>query len=237
MQPSRQPILCVIPARGGSKRVPRKNIRPLAGRPLIAWSIRAALDSGCFSRVVVSTDDEEIAAVARDHGAETPFLRDASLSGDMAGTAEVIADAVQRIDATQDELVCCLYPTAPLVRPRHLRAGMELMAKGDAYSVITVTDYDFPPMRAYRLTEAGNLAFNWPEHELTRSQDLPHLVHDAGAFYWLRTAPFLKRMRLTGPNSLPLQLGRLEACDIDTEEDFRFAEMLVRLAMEEKRDG
>ncbi len=227
--------LCIIPARGGSKRVPRKNIRPLAGLPLIAHSIRTAQASDLFEAVIVSTDDAEIAAIARGHGAQTPFVRAAELAGDHAGTAEVIADAIHKLDAEQRTHICCFYPTAPLIETRHLREAHSLICNEGSYSVITVTDFDFPPMRAYRLTGDGHLAFNWPEHELTRSQDLPHLVHDAGAFYWLSTQPFLERMRLTGPTTLPYALDRLSAADIDTEDDFRFAEMLYELRR--RQDG
>jgi len=221
-------IVCVIPARGGSKRVPGKNIRPLAGLPLIAHSIRNAHASGCFSRVVVSTDDKEIAAIAREHGAQTPFMREAHLANDHAGTAEVIVDAVRRLGAEGDEAVCCLYPTAPLIRPSDLSQSLARFMEAGVYSMVSTAEYDFPPLRAFALGEDGHIAFNWPQYELTRSQDLPHLVHDAGCFYWLRTKPFLERQRLVGPDSISWPLPRLRAADIDTEEDLAFAETLLR---------
>lgn len=221
-------IICVIPARGGSKRIPGKNIRLLAGRPLIAHPIRAALASGCFARVVVSTDDPAIAAIAREHGAETPFMRDASLADDFTGTAEVIVDAIERLGAQSSPCVCCLYPTAPLVRPADLRNSLAKFRASGAYSMNSTTDYDFPPLRAFRISDDGRIAFNWPQYELTRSQDLPRLVHDAGAFYWLDTARFLKRQRLVGEDSIAWPMERLRAVDIDTEEDFHVAEFLMR---------
>lgn len=229
-------IICVIPARGGSKRVPGKNVRPLAGLPLIAHPIRAALASGCFSRVVVSTDDGSIAAIAREHGAETPFLRSAELANDFAGTAEVIVDAVRRLGAENSPCVCCLYPTAPFVRPRDLRDSLARFRVSGAYSMNSTTDFDFPPLRGFRLFDGDRIAFNWPEYELTRSQDLPPMVHDAGAFYWLDTARFLQRQRLVGGDSICWQMERLRAVDIDTEEDFRFAEFLMRYHAEMETD-
>ena len=228
MAPQKQDAICVIPARGGSKRVPGKNIRPLAGLPLIAHPVRAALASGCFARVVVSTDDEKIATIAREHGAETPFLRGAELANDFAGTAEVIVDAILRLGAHDCPFVCCLYPTAPFVRPVDLRDSLTRFRSSGACSMISTTDFDFPPLRGFRLFDGDRIAFNWPQYELTRSQDLPAMVHDAGAFYWLETRRFLERQRLVGEDSIGWPMERLRAVDIDTEEDFRFAEFLMR---------
>lgn len=233
--PEPENIICVIPARGGSKRVPGKNVRPLAGLPLIAHPIRAALASGCFARVVVSTDDERIAAIAREHGAETPFLREAKLADDFTGTAEVIVDAIERLGAQDAPCVCCLYPTAPFVRPQDLRDSLARFRRSGAYSMNSITEYDFPPLRAFSLSDDGRIAFNWPQYELTRSQDLPRLVHDAGAFYWLDTARFLKRQRLVGEDSIGWPMERLRAVDIDTEEDFHVAEFLMRYHEEADR--
>lgn len=230
-------IICVIPARGGSKRIPGKNIRSLAGLPLIAHPIRAALESGCFSRVVVSTDDENIAAIAREHGAETPFMRSAELANDFAGTAEVIVDAIVRLGAEDSPCVCCLYPTAPLVRPSDLQRSLERFRASGAYSMNSTTDFDFPPLRGFALTGEDRIEFMWPEYELTRSQDLPRMVHDAGAFYWLDTARFLKRQRLVGEDSICWQLERLRAADIDTEEDFHVVEFLMHYHAEMEKNA
>ena len=220
--------VCIIPARGGSKRVPGKNIRMLAGKPLIAHSIAAALESGCFTRVIVSTDDEKIADVARQHGAETPFVRSAELSDDHAGTVEVVADAIRRAGAADADFVCCLYPTAPLVRPGDIRDALDHFAKSGAQSLICTAEFDYPPLRALKLLGDGRVAFNWPENALRRSQDLPQLVHDAGAFYLFRTKPFLSGQATIGNDTIAWPMDRLRVVDIDTEEDFRFAEALVR---------
>lgn len=225
--------ICIIPARGGSKRVPGKNIRPFAGKPLIAHSVAAALESGLFADVVVSTDDEAIAGIAREHGASVPFMRDPALADDHAGTAEVVLDAIGRIGAAEFDHVCCLYPTAPLVTADDLRAAQARLVETGAEGLVAVTDYDFPPLRAFHEGNDGRLAFNWPEHALTRSQDLPELLHDAGAFYWLRIPEFLDHKRLIPDNTTGYRLPRWRAVDIDTEDDFRFAQFLFeRLATE-----
>ncbi|MCG6859400.1 MAG: pseudaminic acid cytidylyltransferase [Salaquimonas sp.] len=224
--------ICIIPARGGSRRVPGKNIRSLAGKPLIAHSIAAALDSGCFARVIVSTDDEKIAETGRHYGAEIPFMRSAELSDDHTGTAAVVADAVQRADAGDFPFLCCLYPTAPLVRPRDLAKALARLKESGAQALISVTDFDYPPLRALKPLENGRVSFNWPEYTMTRSQDLPPLVHDAGAFYWYRTADFMAAPNMVLADTIAFRLDRLRAADIDTEEDFRFAESLMRFHAE-----
>ena len=224
--------VCIIPARGGSKRVPGKNIRPLSGKPLIAHSIEAALASGCFARVIVSTDHESIAGTAREYGAETPFMREAALSDDHTGTAAVVADAVRRAGAESAAFLCCLYPTAPLVRPRDLADALERLKASGAQALLSVADFDYPPMRALKCLDDDRVAFNWPEHTMTRSQDLPAMVHDAGAFYWYRTADFMAAPAMVLADTVAYKLDRLRAADIDTEEDFRFAEALMRFHAE-----
>jgi N-acylneuraminate cytidylyltransferase len=218
--------ICIIPARGGSKRVPRKNIREIGGLPMIAWPIRAALASALFSRVVVSTDSEDIAGIAREHGAETPFKREAALADDHAGTAEVVLDAIDRLRAQACQFVCCLYPTAPLVNHGDLAAALRLLQASGADTVIPVVDFDYPPQRALVLQEGGRVAFANPQHALTRSQDLPALVHDAGAFYFLRMAAFLASRRIVADHAVALRLPRSRAIDIDTEEDLALAQAL-----------
>ncbi len=219
--------LCVIPARGGSKRVPRKNVRLFTGLPMIAHSIRAAIASGCFGRIVVSTDDAEIAAIAREHGAETPFVRDAQLADDATGTAEVVIDAIRRLGAQNIEFTCCLYPTAPMVDPADLSAARTKLADSRAHSLVPVVEFDYPPLRAFRLDADGGLAFHWPQYALTRSQDVPRLMHDAGAFYWLRTSTFVASGKIVGDDCLAFPVDRLRYVDIDTDEDFRLAEALA----------
>ena len=222
--------LAVIPARGGSKRIPRKNIRPFAGRPMIAWAIDAALQSGCFDRVIVSTDDAEIADVARAAGAEVPFLRPAALSDDHTGTIPVVAHAVQwQADAgAAPDQVCCLYATAPFVQPADLQRGLALLESSGAQYAFSVTSYAFPIQRAIRLTPEGRVAMFDPTQFNTRSQDLEEAFHDAGQFYWGRAAAWLQGLRIFSPESVPVQLPRHRVQDIDTPEDWTRAEWLWR---------
>lgn len=177
--------LAVIPARGGSKRIPRKNIKPFCGKPMIAWSIEAALASGCFDRVIVSTDDEEIAAVAREYGAEVPFMRSAELADDYAGTTPVIRDAVLRYAELYQmpAFVCCLYATAPFVQPADLQQGLATLQQADdAAYAFSVTSFPAPIQRALRVNQQGRVEMFQPENFHTRSQDLEPAFHDAGQF-------------------------------------------------------
>ena len=226
--------LAVIPARGGSKRIPRKNIRPFCGRPMVAWSIQAARDSGCFDRIVVSTDDDEIADVARTAGAEVPFLRPASLSDDHTGTIPVIAHAIewQRTNGEAPDAVCCIYATAPFVRAADLRAGLEaLQASGAAYA-FSVTTYASPIQRALRLTPAGRVAMFQPELFNTRSQDLEEAYHDAAQFYWGRADAWAQGLPIFSADAVPIVLPRHRVQDIDTAEDWTRAEWLFRALQE-----
>lgn len=222
--------LAVIPARGGSKRIPRKNIRPFGGRPMIAWSIDAALRSGCFDRVIVSTDDAEIAEVARAEGAEVPFLRPAALSDDHTGTIPVIAHAVQwHVDAGQAPgEVCCLYATAPFVQPDDLQRGLALLQSSGAQYAFSVTSYAFPIQRAIRIDAQGRVAMFDPAQFNTRSQDLEEAFHDAGQFYWGRAAAWLQGLRIFSPEAVAVHLPRHRVQDIDTPEDWTRAEWLWR---------
>lgn len=222
--------LAVIPARGGSKRIPRKNIRPFGGQPMIAWSIRAALDSGCFDRIIVSTDDAEIADVARACGAEVPFMRPPELSDDHTGTIPVIAHATRWQAAHGDApmAVCCLYATAPFVRAADLQAGWAALQDSDAAYAFSVTSYAFPIQRAIRLTPEGGVAMFRPEHFNTRSQDLEEAFHDAGQFYWGRTKAWTSGLPIFAPHSRPVMLPRHRVQDIDTPEDWARAEWLFK---------
>lgn len=225
--------LAVIPARGGSKRIPRKNIRPFGGRPMIAWSIDAALKSGCFDQVIVSTDDAEIAAVAQAEGASVPFLRPPELSDDHTGTIPVVAHAVQwltdRADAGQaPSQVCCLYATAPFVQPADLQRGLALLQSSGAQYAFSVTSYAFPIQRAIRLTRDGRVEMLDPAQFNTRSQDLEEAFHDAGQFYWGRAGAWLQGLRIFSPDAVPVQLPRHRVQDIDTPEDWTRAEWLWR---------
>jgi N-acylneuraminate cytidylyltransferase len=227
--------LCVIPARGGSKRIPGKNIKPFCGKPMLAWSIEAALASGCFDRVVVSTDVPEVASVAREYGAEVPFLRPAELSDDHTGTIPVIAHAIDFICRQElaPELVCCLYATAPFVQIADLQQGLEALEKSDADYAFSVTSYAFPVQRAVRLTAEGRVAMFSPEHFKTRSQDLEEAYHDAGQFYWGRAEAWLEGRNIFSSGSLPVLLPRHRVQDIDTSEDWLRAELMFRVLKEQ----
>ena len=223
--------LCVIPARGGSRRIPRKNLRSFHGRPMIAWSISTALESELFSRVVVSTDDEEVAALARAEGALTPFERPAALADDHTPTAPVVAHAIEECEALWGEqsLVCCLYATAPFALPEDLAAALALLKSSGADYALPVTTFPFPIQRSVRLRTDGRIEMFSPEHALTRSQDLEEAYHDAGWFYWGRRAAWLADKSVLGTGAAGLQVPRNRVQDIDTEEDWARAEKLFAL--------
>jgi len=220
--------VAIIPARGGSKRIPGKNIKPFSGKPIIAYSIGAALASGLFDRVIVSTDSEGIAAVARTYGAETPFLRPPELSGDFTTTAEVILHALGWLDnhGTPVACACCLYATAPFVQGKFLRQGLEILEESGAGSVFTVTTYPASIYRALKQESDGRLAMVWPQYELTSSNDLPETFHDAGQFYWLDAPRFRKEQRIYSTDARPVVLPRFLVQDIDTPEDWATAEAM-----------
>lgn len=219
--------LAVIPARGGSKRIPRKNIRPFRGKPIIAWSIEAALESGCFDRVIVSTDDTEIAGVARSFGADTPFMRPAEISNDVASTGSVIAHAVQWQTDAGDVVdhACCIYATAPFVTSELIREGLEAISSADADFAVSVTSFPFPIQRACRI-EDGKLKMIDPSQHLVRSQDLEEAFHDAGQFYWGSGKAWSEERAVFGERTVPVRLPRHRVQDIDTIEDWHRAELL-----------
>lgn len=216
--------ICIIPARGGSKRIPRKNLIDFNGKPMIAWPIVTALECGIFSQVLVSTDDSEIAGIARDYGAEVPFVRDAALADDFATTADVLADAVRRCGISGT--ACCLYPTATMLEAADLRSARDALEKGNADCVLAVSEFDYHPLRALQTASDGSLEFRWPEHELTRSQDLPELKHDAGMFYFFRAENLLRTGRLLDGRVLGVPIPRSRCVDIDTPEDLDLARTL-----------
>jgi len=232
--------IAVIPARGGSKRIPRKNIRLFAGKPIIAYSIAAALDSGMFDRVIVSTDDAEIGQVAVSCGAEVPFHRPSQLSDDHTGTNAVVNHAIQWVNDTGGRVshACCVYATAPFVQASDLRRGFEvLLSSGKAFA-FSVTTYPFPIQRAIRLNSSGCVEATFPEHIATRSQDLEETYHDAGQFYWGTAEAFLGDVALFSPASVPVVLPRHLVQDIDTPEDWLRVELLYRawqLHLEEQK--
>lgn len=225
--------IAVIPARGGSKRIPRKNIKNFNGKPMIAWSIEAAKESGLFEKIIVSTDDEEIAEIASEWGAEVPFVRPPELSNDFVATTEVIAHATQwAIDQKFDlELVCCIYATAPFVRVEDLKRGQEVLDSGDWDYAFTVTDFAASIFRSFKETEQGGLEMFFPEHFDTRSQDLPVALHDAGQFYWGRSEAWIQGRRIFSINSRPILIPRWRVQDIDTLEDWKRAEIVAPIIM------
>jgi pseudaminic acid cytidylyltransferase len=217
--------LCVIPARGGSKRIPRKNIRPFHGRPMIGWSIDAARASGLFSRIVVSTDDDEIAAVAQAEGADVPFRRPADLAGDHAATVPVIAHAVRALGLPNDAPVCCLYATAPFVRGTELAEGASLLTAGATFAM-AVTPFDYPVQRALRRSPNGTVEMMDPAQMQVRSQDLEPAWHDAGQFYWAHAGTWIAGLPVFGPGAKGVALPSYRVVDIDTPEDWARAEAL-----------
>lgn len=223
--------IAVIPARGGSKRIPRKNIRLFAGRPMIAWSISAAVNSGCFDRIVVSTDDAEIEEVAKAHGADVPFRRPAELSDDHCGTTAVISHAVEwhRMHGVEVEEVCCIYATAPFLDPQDLCRGLNILNESNADYAFSVTSYAFPIQRAIKIMTNNRVEMFDPSQFNTRSQDLEQAWHDAGQFYWGRAEAWLSKKILFGPHSAPVILPRHRVQDIDTLEDWNYAEMMHRV--------
>lgn len=228
--------LCVIPARGGSKRIPRKNIKEFCGQPIIAYSIQAALDSQCFSRVIVSTDDEEIAEVAKQYGAEVPFMRPEDLADDYATTMMVISHAIQMMQLQNYNpfYTCCLYATAPFVKPEDLRKSLKVLQRCRATYCLSVTDFAFPIQRAIQLSNDGGLSMFYPEFEQTRSQDLPHAYHDAGQIYWGVSEAWVQNLSVFASYSVAYQLPRYRVQDIDTMDDWFRAEWLYKVMKMQK---
>lgn len=222
-------IAAIIPARGGSKRIPRKNVKPFCGKPMIAWSILAARKANIFDAVIVSTDDEEIASAAEATGAEAPFRRPPELADDHTPTLPVIAHAIGWLGEHRGavDLACCIYATAPFLEPGCLREGLNLIQKHpDADFAFSVTSYAFPIFRSLRRNPDGTVAMFWPENELSRSQDLPEAWHDAGQFYWGRRESFSKHQGIFSARSYPVILPRYLVQDIDTPEDWQRAEYM-----------
>lgn len=225
--------IAIIPARGGSKRIPRKNIKLFCAKPMIAWSIESARASGLFDRIIVSTDDDEIAEVARQWGAEVPFMRPQELSNDYAGTMPVIAHATQwALDQGFDvEAVCCIYATAPFIQTDDLKRGLEELNAGDWDYAFTVTDFAAPIFRSFKQTAEGGIEMFFPEHFATRSQDMPVAFHDAGQFCWGRVAAWLEGKRIFDHYSKPILIPRWRVQDIDTQDDWTRAEILAPIIM------
>lgn len=222
--------IAIIPARGGSKRIPRKNIKPFCGKPLIAYSIEVAKDSLLFDRIIVSTDDHEIAAIAKQYGAEVPFIRPAELADDFTGTGDVVEHALKSIKASgqQYDYLCTIYATAPLLQKQYLIEGYNKLKSSNAQQAFSVTSMPFPIQRCFKVNDNGRCEMFQPEHFFTRSQDLDEAYQDAGQFYW-------KKLNHTGTeitfgkDSIPVILPRHLVQDIDTPEDWQQTELMYQL--------
>lgn len=223
-------VVCIIPARGGSKRIPRKNIKKFCGKPIIAYSIEAALSSGIFDEVMVSTDDEEIGIVAKNYGAKVPFMRSEKTSDDYATTADVLKEVlIQYMDVgIKYDNVGCVYATAPFVTAEKLKKGFELFLYSDCDSVVAATEFTFPPQRGF-LAEGNCVKWWFPENQNVRSQDLEKIYHDAGQFYFIDSELVLSENILVGNNARMFKLSPLEEQDIDTLTDWKIAESKYKL--------
>lgn len=225
------PTVAIIPARGGSKRIPGKNVKPLLGVPLLQRTVRMLRHSQLFDHIIISTDDDRIMQVARDAGAEAPFRRPAPLADDFAPTAPVIAHAIEQIEETTGPVgnVCCVYPAAVFVTADDLRRGLARLEESDAEVVMSATTFDFPIQRALRRLADGSAEMIWPENRLARSQDLEEAYHDAGQFYWGRREHWITRPGAAKGKVHLLLMPRWRVQDIDTPEDWERAELLVEI--------
>lgn len=223
--------LAIIPARGGSKRIPKKNIKDFLGKPIISYSIAGALASGLFDEVMVSTEDEEISAIAVQYGAKVPFKRSTANASDFATTADVIEEVLKEYNrrGMNFETVCCIYPTAPFIMPKRLIEGYKLLIDRDYDTVAPVVKFSFPIQRSFIMTDKSQITFSFPKYLQKRSQDLIPHYHDAGQFYWMKTAAFLKNKSVWNNNTGAILLSPMEVQDIDTEEDWEVAEFKYQL--------
>ena len=230
-------LLALITARGGSKRIPQKNIKEFCGKPILAYSIEAAKKAGVFDTVMVSTDSAEIAAIAERYGAAVPFMRSESTSNDHAPTAEVIREVLMKYaeNGMVYDRFCCIYPTAPFVTAGKLQKAAQMLEESDAGSLVSVVTFSFPPQRAFVLRN-GVIQYQYPENEFARSQDLEPIYHDAGQFYFCRTKAFLEQNTLITRKSIPFILPEEEVQDIDNFSDWTLAEMKYQLFLQ-KREG
>jgi N-acylneuraminate cytidylyltransferase len=221
------PNIAIIPARGGSKRIPRKNIRLFCGFPIIKYSIEAALASDCFDEVMVSTDDEEIAAIARKYGAKVPFMRSIKTADDFASTDDVLKEVIGEYAKIGKEFdyVCCVYPTTPLLTSDKIKASLEKIKQTKAALLFAVVKYSYPVQRALRIRDDGTLAMISPDHLHSRSQDLEPIYHDAGQFYWYKYSHLVSAKPILEEGALPFEVDPMEVQDIDTEDDWEIAEI------------
>lgn len=225
--------IAIITARSGSRRIPGKNIKDFCGRPIIAYSIEAALKSGLFSEVMVSTDSAQIAEIAEKYGAQVPFFRSRKNADDHATTFDVILEVLRKYQENGQEFdyACCIYPTAPFLTPKKLATAMQMIEEKHAAAVYPVTAFSYPPQRCFIIDEKQYLAYKYPEYMCARSQDLEKQYHDAGQFYIYQSQEFLKNNGIITEDILPMVLSDLEVQDIDNEEDWKIAELKYRLLM------
>ena len=220
--------LCIIPARGGSKRIPRKNVKPFLGKPMLAYSIEAALATKLFDEVMVSTDDEEIAKVARQYGAKVPFMRSTETANDFATTADVLHEVINKYKELGQEFdnFCCVYATAPMIQSKDIISAFDCLQSSNFTKVYPVVQFSYPIWRCLDLAEDGSMKRHWPEFENSRSQDLPKEYHDTGTFYWYKTNEWLAGNIVVGG----IEVDEITIQDIDTETDWKIAEMKYHTA-------
>lgn len=220
--------IAIIPARGGSKRIPRKNIKDFNGKPIIAYSIEAALQSGCFDKVIVSTDDHEIADIAKQYGAEVPFMRSSKSADDYAPIIDVITEILDRIkqqDGIEPVYLCCIFATAPFVTGDRIRIAYNSMKMNNKDGIFPVIEFSYPIQRSLEVKPDNTIGMVWPEHLLSRSQDLPARYHDSGQYYWAKTESVIKENTLFIKNCMAEHISPLQAQDIDVEDDWMIAEL------------
>jgi N-acylneuraminate cytidylyltransferase len=226
-------IVGIITARGGSKRIPKKNIKDFCGKPIIAYSIEAAQESGLFDTVMVSTDSEEIAAVAKHYGAEVPFMRSRENANDYADTTDVLLEVLeeyQKRGCSFDEF-CCLYPTAPFITGEKLRESHKLLSDKDVFNVIPMVPFSFPPQRGMK-RDGRYIVPAHPEYINSRSQDLEEILHDCGQFYWCKTKEFMENPDFLSNHTVSYMVSEAEVQDIDNESDWRLAEIKYQYMQE-----
>ncbi len=228
--------IAIIPARGGSKRIPNKNIKLFAGQPMISYSIKAAQETGLFDSIIVSTDSEAIADVAGIYGAEVPFIRPAELADDFTGTAPVLLHSLNWLNkhGFSPDHFCCIYATAPFARPAFIRRGFHVLKREEAAVAFSVTTFPYPIFRALKIGDDGRIEMFWPEHETSRSNDLPDAYHDAGQFYWGNTEKLMKGKTLFPSDAVPIMIPRYLVQDIDTLEDWERAEKMYSVLQMDK---
>lgn len=224
--------LCIIPARGGSKRIPRKNVKPFLGKPMLAYPIEAALKTGLFDEVMVSTDDEEIAKTACQYGAKVPFMRSADTSNDFATLADVLHEVLDNYEKAgrRFDNMCCILATSPLLQPQDITNGYNKLVSSEFSTIVPVVQFSYPILRSFKMDEKGAISYNWPEYAKSRSQDLPPAYHDSGTFYWNKIERWKTGNILRGG----VVVSEETVQDIDTEQDWKMAELKYNILFGEK---